>query len=205
VCEKPETPPGECTDPYVPDSWGAMNVRTGYMTGNGGVMGTIRPKKNCILPEPTKPETLCPFTPGPPEVGPCSTGETPSEPELGCETVEDTSTWEGVVFWGRVGPGSESSIRLRASDPYTDDKGCFCNPYTNQNDASDACDKFGVFTELDRDFRAVFAPFADMQQGGWGLPRDRLDIAHLFEIGVEYGAGTWDLWLDDVALYRRRP
>jgi len=205
LCDRPEARPGECSGTYVPDSWQAINIRTGYMTGNGGVMGTIRPKKNCISPDETKPETVCPFQAGPPEVGPCSTGEGPSPSLFGCEAAEDTSTWEGIVFWGRVGPGSESSIRIRASDPYTDDKACFCNPYTNQNDASDGCDKFGAFVELDQNYRAVFARFDEMQQGGWGLPRDHLDVSNLFEIVFEYGAGTWDLWIDDVALFRRRP
>jgi len=148
---------------------------------------------------------VCPFQPGPPEVGPCSTGEGPSPGQYGCEAAEDTSTWEGIVFWGRVGPGSESSIRVRASDPYTDDKACFCNPYTNQNDASDGCDKFGVFVQLDRNYRAIFAPFSQMQQGGWGLPRDHLDTSSLFELAFDIYAGVWDLWVDDVALYRRRP
>lgn len=204
VCDRPEIAPGECTGTYVPDSWSALRVTTGKLS-NTGVMGSIRGKKNCIEAKPDEPETQCPFQPGPPETGPCGTSQTPSSPQLGCETVEDTSSWEGIVFWGRVGPGSESSVRVRASDPYTDDKGCFCNPYTSENDASDGCDKFGVFVELDQSYRAVFAPFDRMQQGGWGLPRDHLDTSSIFEIAVDFTPGVWDLWVDDFAYYRRRP
>jgi hypothetical protein len=200
LCDRAEIPPGGCAGSFSPDSWGAMEIRSGNMTGNGGVFGTILAKRAC-----NPDASLCPFQPGPPEVGPCSTGEGPSPPLTGCLAQQDFGGWEGIAFWGRVGPGSESAIRLRASDPFTDDKACFCNPYTNQNDASDGCDKFGAFAELDRDFRPVFVRFDEMQQGGWGLPRPSLDTHNIFEIAFEYGAGVWDLWIDDVYLYRSRP
>lgn len=205
VCSSPETPPGGCTGAYVPDSWYALEVRTGYLTNDGGVCGIIEPKVGCLLPDPSDASTLCPFQGGPPEVGPCSIGDGPSPPLLGCRARDDYSQWEGVVFWGRVGPGSESSLRLRASDGFTDDKGCNCNPYASQNDASDGCDKFGEFVALDANFRAFFVRFDEMQQGGWGLPRPSVDTSDIFELAFEYGAGTWDFWLDDMALFRRRP
>lgn len=154
----------------------------------------------------TSVKDACPYEAGPPEVGPCSIAETPSPPRLGCKPVFDTSTWEGVVFWGRVAPGSETSIRVRASDYITDDKGCGCNPYTNQNDSSDGCDKFGFFPDpLTPDFEIRFVPFAEMQQGGWGQPAEALRSDQLFEIGIDYGRGAWDIWIDDIGFYRRRP
>jgi hypothetical protein len=205
VCDLAETERGECNGEFSPDSWDALEIKTGNMTGNGGIFGIILPKRDCVLPDQGDPATICPFTPGPPEVGPCSIGEGPSPPLVGCLAQQDFGGWEGVVFWGRVGPGSESAIRVRASDPYTDDKACRCNPYTSQNDASDGCDKFGAYAELDRTFRPVFVRFDEMQQGGWGLPRPSLDTQNILEIAFEYGAGTWDLWLDDVYLFRSRP
>jgi hypothetical protein len=139
-------------------------------------------------------------------VGPCSVGEPPSPPRLGCQPIYDTSDWDGIVFWGRVAPGSETSVRVRASDYLTDDKGCACNPYTSQNDASDGCDKFGVFVPpLTGDFQVRFAPFEEMQQGGWGRASPGLFRNRIFEIAVEYGRGAWDLWVDDIGFYRRRP
>ena len=158
-----------------------------------------------VSPETTL-KDACPYVAGPPEVGPCSIAESPSPPRLGCKPLFDTSTWEGIVFWGRVAPGSETSVRVRASDYITDDKGCGCNPYTNQNDSSDGCDKFGFFPDpLTPDFEVRFAPFAEMQQGGWGKPADYLRSDRLFEIAFDYGRGAWDIWVDDVGFYRRRP
>lgn len=205
VCDSPETEPGGCTGAYVPDSRYAVEIRTGNMTNDGGVCGIIQAKDGCITPIEGDPSTQCPFHGAPANVGACSVGDGPSPPLLGCHAHDDLSHWEGIVFWGRVGPGSESSVRVRASDGFTDDKGCNCNPYTSQNDASDGCDKFGAFVPLDADFRARFVRFEDMQQGGWGLPRPHLDTTNIFEIAFEYGAGTWDLWIDDVGLYRSRP
>lgn len=230
LCASPDVPPGECTDP-MPDSRSALRVVSGMLTNGGGVFGWIS-QKACLpgdmtleeartvpdgpeLPPseyfPPNSEELslidaCQRLPGPPEVGPCSVGEPGSPPRLGCQPLYDTSTWEGVVFWGRVAPGSETSLRVRASDYLTDDKGCGCTPYTNQNDASDGCDKFGFFPPpLNGNFEVRFAPFSEMQQGGWGQPSPGLYTKRLYEMGVEYGRGAWDLWIDDIGFYRRRP
>lgn len=213
-CPTPETPRGECNEPMPLESRYAMNIRSGNLTNSGGVFGTIRPKQGCLAWQDDDPATLdvdeyaethCKFKPASAEVGPCSIGEAPAPAQLGCSAIEDTSDWEGVMVWARVAPNSPSSIRLRASDAVTDDKACYCNPYTNQNDASDGCDKFGKFVNLDNTFRAYFIPFAEMQQGGWGLVSPALDHSNIFEIVVEYGRGAWDLWIDDMAYYRRRP
>jgi hypothetical protein len=96
-------------------------------------------------------------------------------------------------------------VRVRASDERTDDKACICNPFTNQNDPSDGCDKFGRYIELSDTWRAYRVPFAEMQQGGWGLKSSGLDSSNLFEIVIEYGRSSWDIWIDDIGLYRRRP
>jgi hypothetical protein len=103
-----------------------------------------------------------------------------------------------------VAPGSSSGVRVRAADGTTDEKGCKCNPYTNQNDSSDGCDKWGTFINLDSTFRAYFLPFSAMQQGGWGLKSRALDTSNLFSLGIEWGRGRWDLWIDDVGFYRSR-
>jgi hypothetical protein len=146
----------------------------------------------------------CGFDPGPPEVGPCSIGLGPSKPQHGCHGVNDFSDWDGVVVWARVGPGSSTNLRVRVSDERTDEKACICSGYTNQNDTSNGCDKFGKFFIADAAFRAYLLPFSEMQQGGWGLKSPGLDLSNLFEIVVEYGRGAWDVWIDDIAFYRRR-
>jgi hypothetical protein len=31
-----------------------------------------------------------------------------------------------------------------------------------------------------------------------------LDTSGLFSFGIEFGRGSWDLWIDDVGFYRRK-
>jgi hypothetical protein len=236
LCDAPETPPGECTAAMPESrsalrvhsglltnnggvfGWTAQKqcVPSGMSVSEVLALPDAPPLPPWIIPSADNAEAeqyqdlpiedACKYRPGPPEIGPCSIGEPSSPARLGCEPVFDTSTWEGIVFWGRVAPGSETSIRVRASDYLTDDKACACNSYSQQNDASDGCDKFGVFPEpLNGNFQARFASFAEMQQGGWGQPSERLQSSALYEIAFEYGRGAWDLWVDDVGLYRRRP
>lgn len=207
ACESLGSEPGSCTAVLPLESRKGVHVRSGLLTSNGGQLGMDLPIA-CGAEQ-------CELLPGPPEVGPCSptgqgsglynAGQAPSIASKGCHAVVDYSAWEGIVLWARVAPGSASFIRVRASDGRVDEKGCVCSPYTDQNDSSNGCDKWGTTVNLDSTFRAYFFPFSAMQQGGWGLKSDRLDTRDLFSIGIEWGRGTWDLWIDDVAFYRRRP
>ena len=197
VCDSPNLPRGECTTPYRLASQSAVRIRTGLLTANGGQLGRSLPL-TCDENAPA-----CPFKAGPPEVGPCSTGLGSTPPTGGCEGY-DLSLWDGVVLWARVGPNSADTIKVRVADKTTDDKGCVCDPYTNQNDSSTGCDKFSAFIGLDRDFRAYFVPFGEMLQGGWGMQSPGLDTSGLFSFAVEFGRGSWDLWVDDIGFYRRR-
>jgi hypothetical protein len=197
-CDSPTTPRGECQTAVDLTSRRAMHVQSGLLSRDGGQLGRNL-SKDCSA------ASACKFAPGPPEIGPCSTGLGPSPAIAGCRANDDLSDWDGIVAWIRVAPGSSSSIRVRAADGATDDKGCVCNPYTNQNDSSTGCDKWGKYFNVDNTFRAYLVPFAEMQQGGWGLKSPFLDQSNLFSIGIEWRIGAWDLWIDDVAYYRRRP
>jgi hypothetical protein len=199
VCDVETTPRGECPTVLEPEARGAMHIVTGNLTNSGGQLG--RPLSFC--PQAT-PETHCPLSPGVPEQGACSTADAPTRGQLGC-TGFNASDWDGIVLWARVGPGSQASVKVRVADRRTDDKGCICNPNTNQNDSSDGCDKWGRFITLDQTFRAYLVPFADLQQGGWGAASPYLDTADLFSLAIEYGRGAWDLWLDDIGFYRSKP
>jgi hypothetical protein len=196
VCAFPDIPRGECATPLRLASRSAFHMRTGLLTANGGQLGRTLPI-SCQANQP-----VC-FAGGPPEIGPCSTGQGSTGPTLGCEGY-DLSQWEGVVLWARVGPNSADTIKVRVADKATDEKGCVCDPYTDQNDSSTGCDKFSAFVGLDGNFRAYFVPFSEMLQGGWGMQSPGLDTSGLFSFGVEFGRGSWDLLLDDIGFYRRR-
>jgi hypothetical protein len=175
-----------------------MHIVTGLLTNNGGQLGQTLAR--CPAESPGE----CTYREGGREVGACSLQDNPIHPQKGCKGF-DASAWEGIVLWARVGPGSQASVKVRTADAATDDKGCICNPYTNQNDSSGGCDKWGKFITLDQTFRAYLVPFDELQQGGWGTPSPFLDTSDLFSIAVEYGRGAWDLWLDDIGFYRRKP
>ncbi|MFZ5893936.1 MAG: hypothetical protein ACOY0T_22935 [Myxococcota bacterium] len=196
VCTSPTAARGSCTEPALIESRRAVHVRSGLLTLNGGQLGRDLPK--------TPATGACEFTPGPPEIGPCSAGMGPSAPQKGSRAINDFSDWDGLVLWLRVAPGSAAYLRVRVADGTVDDKGCVCNPYTSQNDSSSGCDKWGRYISIDTTFRAYFIAFDEMQQGGWGLKSNFLDTSNLFSLGVEWGRGAWDLWIDDVAFYRRR-
>lgn len=195
LCDSPTAPRGSCTR-EAPESRGAMRVRSGLLSSNGGQLGRDLSKVGCT-------SSPC-FEPGPPEVGPCSVGLGPSRATFGCRAKDDTSDWDGIVLWARVAPGSAAFVRVRAADGSSDDKGCVCDPYTSQNDSSTGCDKWGTYLNLDSTFRAYLVPFTAMQQGGWGLKAAALDTSNLFSLGIEWGRGRWDLWIDDVGFYRSR-
>jgi hypothetical protein len=207
ICTSASAPRGSCSEPANLESRRAVHVRSGLLTNNGGQLGMDLPKRAC--------GSECRFTPGPPEVGPCSlTGDNgnlynpgmgPSRALEGCRAATDFSEWDGILVWARVAPGSASYLRVRAADGAVDDKGCVCNPYTDQNDSSSGCDKWGTYITIDTTFRAYLLPFDSMQQGGWGRKSKALDTSDLFSLGFEWGRGAWDLWIDDVAFYRRRP
>jgi hypothetical protein len=131
-------------------------------------------------------------------------GEAPTPPLVGCNGAIDFSDWDGVLVWARKAPGSYTNVRLRFSDVRTDEASCICNPFTNQNDTSDGCDKFGSHISLETDFKAFLLPFSEMQQGGWGMSSPGLDTSELMSFGIEFGRGAWDLWIDDIALYRSK-
>lgn len=197
LCDDPMVPRGDCTTVARLESRSALHMRTGLLTNNGGQLGRSLP----LTCDPT--QSACGFAAGPPEIGPCSTGQGSTPPTGGCEGY-DLSLWEGVFVWARIGPNSADTIKVRVADKATDDKGCICDPYTNQNDSSSGCDKFSSFVGLDDDFRVYFVPFEEMQQGGWGMRAPRLDTSGLFSFALEFGRGSWDLWIDDVGFYRRR-
>jgi hypothetical protein len=195
---EPTTPVGECPGVVTPEAHGAMHIVTGNLTNNGGQLGQTLAR--C---PPLTPDLACDFEPGVPEVGACSIADAPTRGQKGCVGF-DARDWEGIVLWARIGPGSQASVKVRVADRLTDDKGCICNPKTNQNDSSDGCDKWGKFITLDGTFRAYTVPFTELQQGGWGAASPGLDPSDLFSIAIEYGRGAWDLWLDDIGFYRRK-
>ena len=201
-------PHGRCLGVPGAQSQYAIHIVSGSLADYGGVFGRNLPRRQLdVDPCPIHACLDRPASPAP--LGPCGVGMgTPNQPPaaLGCITGSDASAYDGIVFWARKAPGSGSTIRLHVADVHTDDSNqtCECVSYTNQNDTSNGCDKFGTFRTLDSTFRAYFFPFLQMQQGGWGHPAPSIDTSGLFSLGIDYGRGPWDFWIDDIAYYRRK-
>ncbi len=117
----------------------------------------------------------------------------------------DATGWDGIVFWAKRGVGSRSTIRLNLSDVNTDEQGGVCQPDTPKNDPTirTGCDKYGGYAIVDEVWRPFVIDFVEMRQGGWGLQTSGLDTAGIYSIIFAYQTGYWDLWIDDVALFRR--
>jgi hypothetical protein len=85
-----------------------------------------------------------------------------------------------------------------------------CNPDSTREDHN-GCDKFGANRTMTGDWQFYTVDFFDVRQSGWGMPvkddqgnaapLDRTDMRTLVFM---WTTGTWDVWIDDVAFYRRK-
>ena len=133
-------------------------------------------------------------------------GRTYSQPGV------DFSAYDGIALWGRRHPGSRDTVRLDVSDTNTDQEFINpetgepnCNPDISLDDPTDGCDKWGGFALLHQDWEFFAFPFNEMRQSGWGRPREALLLGGIMSVGFLYDVGLWDFWIDDIALYKRRP
>ena len=122
----------------------------------------------------------------------------------------DAREYEGVAFWGRIRWGTRSTVRAGLLDPQTD--ATFIDPSTGEprcqdngtlDDLEDSCDPFGAFTVMTGDWQFFTVPFEEMRQRGFGHPARFIDLGALRRVSIEFGFGAWDVWIDDISLYRR--
>jgi hypothetical protein len=149
-------------------------------------------------------------------------------------TDRDGKSWDGISFWARIGPGSRQPIRVELSDERTDDKQmvykgdlrsdlegdeleAWCKERTfvcngdSVRDDTNGCDKFGANGSMSENWHFFTFDFAYLRQSGWGQKaKDEtgalvgLDISQIRTLNFLWTTGTWDVWIDDIALYRRK-
>jgi len=85
-----------------------------------------------------------------------------------------------------------------------------CNPDSLREDRN-GCDKFGANGWMTGTWQFFTFNFKSFRQSGWGTPAldfDRnpatMDTSKLRSLNFMWTTGTWDVWIDDVALYRRK-
>jgi hypothetical protein len=135
----------------------------------------------------------------------------------------DASDYEGVAFWGRVGNQSRQSYRVQLTEKHTDEsyrgddgaydetgnpvppgvQGSICNPQTALGESDTGCDKFGNYVLNTHDWHFFRLPFSEMRQSGWGRTAEYFDTQGILSIVFSYEVGSWNIWIDDVALYKR--
>jgi hypothetical protein len=146
---------------------------------------------------------------------------------------EGGKKWEGISFWARVGPESRHPLRIELSDELTDDKqkvyqGELVSELTTEEladwckapkfvcngdsvrDDTNGCDKFGANRSMTTDWKFFTIDFANLRQSGWGQKAvdengalASLNINQIRTLNFLWTTGVWDVWIDDVALYRR--
>ena len=65
------------------------------------------------------------------------------------------------------------------------------------------CDAFGSFIVMNNDWQFFALPFSEMRQEGWGKQAPFFDTQHISNLTFYYGVGVWDIWIDDIAYYKR--
>jgi hypothetical protein len=116
-------------------------------------------------------------------------------------------TWDGVAFWARSAPGTRNVLKVSVPESHTDEKYevngkpvCYFDSF--EDDTTQACDKHGSWVTVTEDWKLYKLPFREMRQAGWGKPAAFFDLSRVTGLGIEYAAGRWDLWFDDIGFYR---
>jgi hypothetical protein len=115
--------------------------------------------------------------------------------------ARDLTEWDGVSFWARKGSDSGSSLFFSVFDPKTETSGGYCD--SNSDVLSEKCDAYGTGVGLAEEWRFFAIPFEKLRQRGFGVPTEELLTGSLLGLNWAADRGNWDVWVDDIALYRQ--
>ncbi len=114
--------------------------------------------------------------------------------------ARDLTAWDGISFWARRGSGSGRSLFFSVFDPDTESSGGNCDSESER--IEEKCDAYGVGIGLSEEWRFFAIPFSALRQRGFGVPTDELRLDQILGLNWAADRGDWDVWVDDVALYR---
>ena len=123
--------------------------------------------------------------------------------------AKDAARWDGLAFWARTGPGARTTLRVGLRDKHTD--GGYrdasgqppCNPDHTPDTLPTGCDEFGAYAIMNGDWQQYVILFDEFRQAGWGRRAPFLDVGGIRSVSFTWGRGRWDVWVDDLAFYRR--
>ena len=129
----------------------------------------------------------------------------------GTATGCDASEWDGLALWARrdaeftddagVAHRSGRTLFVSTADRYSHGNLGHC-VWDHVRD-EEKCDRFGLGVGLDTEWRFYAIRFDAMKQRGFGKPSPtgQLDRV-LYDVNFGVEAGDWEIWLDDVSLFR---
>jgi len=139
-----------------------------------------------------------------------SQGQNVWGPQFGIDNSFDASSWDGITFWMRQGTdypelspiGSSVFVAMRDTNTMVG-----CND--NSNIDREKCDPYGWPISFDTTWRFFVLPFDDARQRGYGVHEEeflRTQIKKLtFAFDIGDGAnGNWNVWVDDIKMFRFR-
>lgn len=171
-----------------------------YVSNDG--RGTQTPRAGAeLLPSPIEPardgSTHALHTSG----GPFFTWGALVGASLSAESAYDLTGYRGIRLWvrsgaptgGPVGPGAAKQVRLNLTTAATIAGGSctVCN------------DHFGADIPLTAQWAQVDLPLASLKQAGFGRPQIEQDWSAVVDLQLTFPANvSFDLWVDDIELYR---
>jgi hypothetical protein len=123
----------------------------------------------------------------------------------------DGGDWDGIAFWARHGEGSAvTSFNATLPDKYTSNQAAadMVQHYECRDglEVENLCDPFGRGIAVTDEWRFYLLPFAQLSQQGFGKasPLGMLDVQEILGMSFQIGAGTWEIWVDEIVYYRER-
>lgn len=117
--------------------------------------------------------------------------------------ARDLSDWEGISFWARKGKNSGSSLFFSVFDPNTvNPPSGIGNCNSDSEVLTEKCDAYGTGFGLAEDWRYFAISFDQLRQRGFGVPTEELRIDQIVGLNWSADIGDWDVWIDDIALFR---
>jgi hypothetical protein len=119
---------------------------------------------------------------------------------FGLGSPYNASKYTGISFWGKIDPGTTSTIRVAFPDKDTFPDGNLCS--TASNAGSNGCYNDYIYrvtlTDTWTKYTINFSQLA--QDPGWGRLGNGFDPASLYQVVFRISANaTFGFWIDDVA------
>jgi hypothetical protein len=120
----------------------------------------------------------------------------------------DASDYQGLSFWARRGDAPQRTLFVSVGEKYTDQlnlpaEEAFC--VFDSDIDREKCDPFGAGIGLEREWRFYRIQFDSMKQRAFGKPSPNPDPDRdIAGIKFSFESGDWDIWVDDVAFFRKK-